>query len=178
MTMRTVRIEVYQQDWMPGFAAFNDDGSIQKGAPVHVAINLGDLLSCVKDQQIKLTDLPYVISESVMHEIIHALESWTGNEFNEDRVQALIAKYSQSKHGGPLAQPSDVKKEFPVKGAIPVRRCQHCGMLIFQPWGGADQPLMTGWRHLRPDGSFAYHCDTGISPRPVAEPKPRKKAKQ
>lgn len=91
----SLKIEVYQQDWMPGFAAFLDDGSVQQGAPVHVALNVGALMAAVQAKDIAPEDLPYVIAESIMHEIIHALEAWAGVEFNHDRIDDLLDAYRQ-----------------------------------------------------------------------------------
>lgn len=88
------KIEVYQQDWMPGFAAFLDDGSIRKGT-AHVALNIGALISAVATHDIEKKDLPYVVAESLMHEIVHALEAWAGVEFDEDKVEDLIAQYRE-----------------------------------------------------------------------------------
>lgn len=161
------KVEVYQQDWMPGFAAFNDDGSIKKGT-AHIALNLGDLIGTVDTTGVEKADLPYIIAESLMHEIIHALEAWAGVEFNEDRVQDLIAKYAEAEKGIPKPSPADMKKEFPKKGESK-SRCKNCGVLIGAPWGGLDQPGMTGWRHIQSDGKFYYNCyATGDK---VAEPK-------
>ncbi|MCU7877151.1 MAG: hypothetical protein KZQ84_10175, partial [Candidatus Thiodiazotropha sp. (ex Lucinoma borealis)] len=88
-------IEVHQQDWIPGFAAFFDDGSIQEGAPAHVVINIGANLLTVETIDLDVRDLPYMIAESLMHEIIHALESWAGAEFSEDRVEKLLEVYRE-----------------------------------------------------------------------------------
>ena len=93
------RIEVYQQDWMPGFAAFLNDGSVQKKAPVHIAINVGALVAAVATKDIQNKDVPYIVAESIMHEIIHSLEAWANVEFNEERVEALIQKYTQAAKG-------------------------------------------------------------------------------
>lgn len=88
-------IEVYQQDWIPAFAAFADDYSIQENAKAHVVINLGSILSTVKAGDIDKKEVPYFIAECIMHEVIHALESWADVEFNEERVEALINKYNE-----------------------------------------------------------------------------------
>jgi len=73
-----ITIEVYQQDWIPGFAAFSDDGSIQEGAKAHVAINVGSTLLMVEKGDIPKSEIPYMIAENIMHEVIHALEAWAG----------------------------------------------------------------------------------------------------
>lgn len=87
-----MKIEVYQQDWCPGFAAFLDDGSVQKGT-AHVCLNVGALMAAVEAKDVEKADLPYLIAESVMHEVIHALEAWAGVEFSEEKVEALLEAY-------------------------------------------------------------------------------------
>ena len=86
-------VEVYQQDWIPGFAAFNDDGEVQANAKAHVVINIGALMVAVETKDIEPGDVPYIVAESIMHEVIHALEAWAGVEFNDDRVEALLMEY-------------------------------------------------------------------------------------
>jgi ketopantoate reductase len=95
--MRTdkVSIEVFQQDWVPGFAAFHDDGQINETAKAHVIINIGSLLAAVQEGDLGAKDLPYMIAESLMHEVVHVLEAWAGVEFSEDRVEELLAKYRE-----------------------------------------------------------------------------------
>jgi hypothetical protein len=88
----TIRIEVYQQDWMPGFAAFRDDDAIAQGK-AHVALNVGALMACIAEGDIDRADLPYLVAESLMHEVINVLEAWAGVEFSEERVEALLDKY-------------------------------------------------------------------------------------
>lgn len=90
-----ITVDVYQQDWIPAFAAFLDDGSLQAGARPKIAINIGALMAAVASGDIDKSELPYVVAETMMHEIIHVLESWAGVEFSEDRVDALIEKYRQ-----------------------------------------------------------------------------------
>ncbi|MBF0270303.1 MAG: hypothetical protein HQL44_17115 [Alphaproteobacteria bacterium] len=91
--MDKISIEVYQHDWIPGFAAFRDDGIVAEGK-AHVVINVGGLLACVASGDIPAADIPYMVAETLMHEIVHVLEAWADVEFNEDRVEALIEKYT------------------------------------------------------------------------------------
>jgi len=90
-----VTLEIFQSDWIPGFAAFLDDGSLQEGAPAHIALNLGSLLCAVESKDFNSCDLPYIIAETLMHETIHALEAWAKVEFNEERVEELLSKYRE-----------------------------------------------------------------------------------
>jgi hypothetical protein len=91
----TLDIKVYQHDWIPGFAAMLNDGSIDEKAEAHVVLNLGSILCAVKVGDVPREDMPYMIAECLMHEVIHVLEAWAGAEFNEDRVEALIEKYQE-----------------------------------------------------------------------------------
>jgi hypothetical protein len=92
-----IRIEIYQHDWMPGFAAFQVN-SLKKGAKAHVALNIGGLLGIVRDKSIKEKELPYVVAECLMHEIIHVLEEWAGTEFSHEKIENLITKYQEHYH--------------------------------------------------------------------------------
>lgn len=92
--MDNISIEVYQHDWIPGFAAFRDKGSIDEQAKAHVVLNIGSLLSLVKDKLMDKKELPYFIAESIIHETIHALEDWAKVEFNEDRIEELLIRYN------------------------------------------------------------------------------------
>jgi hypothetical protein len=79
---------------MPGFACFADDGAVANGK-AHIALNIGSLLCIVEAGAIEKSELPYVIAETLMHEIMHVLEAWAGVEFSEDRVEGLLAKYRE-----------------------------------------------------------------------------------
>ena len=87
-----MKIEVYQQDWMPGFAAFRDDGSVMEGT-AHVGLNIGALMAAVVVKDVAKEEIPYLIAESIMHEVIHSLEAWAQVEFDEDKVDELLEKY-------------------------------------------------------------------------------------
>lgn len=78
---------------MPGFASFLEDGSLAEGAKAHIGLNIGSLLCCVETGELPKKDLPYMIAESLMHETIHALESWAKVEFSEEKVEELLQKY-------------------------------------------------------------------------------------
>ena len=97
------KIEVYQHDWTPGFAAFNDDGSIQQGATAHISLDLGSFLATIAGtNDLHPKELPYVIAETIMHEVIHSLEAWAGQEFNEEKVEALLQKYREKYKNSPI----------------------------------------------------------------------------
>lgn len=91
-----LQLVVYQRDWMPGFAGFvhkPKQGDPLDGA--HIVLNIGAFMACVADGDIAPSELPYFIAESLMHEVIHALEAWARVEFSEDRVEALITRYRE-----------------------------------------------------------------------------------
>lgn len=92
---KLIKVEIFQHDWMPGFAAFLEDGSVAAGAPAHVSLNVGAFISAVKTGDLDKADVPYFVAESIMHEVVHVLESWAGVEFSEDRVEELLAKYRE-----------------------------------------------------------------------------------
>jgi len=90
-----ISIHVFQHDWVPGFAAFHDDGCINETAKAHVILNLGSFMAAIQTEELDPKDLPYIVAESLMHEVIHVLEAWAGVEFSEDRVEALLTKYRE-----------------------------------------------------------------------------------
>lgn len=93
-------IEFRQHDWIPGFAAFAPDATTPNGDAFCV-LNLGSLLCAVATGDLPREELPYLIAESMMHEVMHAIEQWAGVEFSEERVEALLAKYTEAIHGAP-----------------------------------------------------------------------------
>ncbi len=92
--MKGITIEVYQQDWIPGFAAYHA-GSLTKHARAHVVLNLGSCLAAVASRDVAREELPYMVAESIMHEVTHVLEEWAGVEFSEERVHALTERYNK-----------------------------------------------------------------------------------
>lgn len=94
-------IEFYQQDFIPGFAAFLPGATTPEGNAFCV-LNLGSILSTVNTRTVPAADIPYFIAESMMHELMHALEQWAGSEFSEERIEALLAKY-RTEFGGSVS---------------------------------------------------------------------------
>ena len=92
----TVEIEFHQHDWIPGFAAFLNDGQRMHkntNSRAFCVLNLGSILAMVETKDMAATEVPYFIAESMMHEVIHAIEKWAGVEFSEERVEDLLEKY-------------------------------------------------------------------------------------
>lgn len=89
---RKINIKAYQSDFTPGWAAFIDG----KTKPfMKITLNVGSILAAMDWGAIERSDIPYVVAESLMHEIMHALEKWAGVEFSEERIEGLIAKYRE-----------------------------------------------------------------------------------
>jgi len=86
-----IKIKVYQQDWMPGFAAYVEGSVKEKNA--HILLNIGGLLGLVNDKTISADELPYIVVECLLHEFIHVIEDWTNSKFSERKVNALVKKY-------------------------------------------------------------------------------------
>jgi len=87
-------VEFYQHDWIPAFAAFVPGATMPApDARAFCVLNLQAFLGAVEADDIPAKELPYFIAESMMHEIVHALEQWASVEFSEERVEALLAKY-------------------------------------------------------------------------------------
>lgn len=94
-----IKISIYQQDWIPGFAAFMYEGRdelIKKdGVQANVVLNIGGIMATLNDD-IEKKEVPYIISECIMHEVIHVLEAYFSVEFNEEKVESLINKYIEN----------------------------------------------------------------------------------
>lgn len=86
-------VKVSQEDWFEGFGAYLA-GSVNDG-PALVVLNIGGIAALVQAGDIEKADVPYLIAETVMHEVVHALEEWAGVEFNEERVEKLVEMYRE-----------------------------------------------------------------------------------
>lgn len=96
------KIEFHQHDWIPGWAAFldfDDDAcaakQINPESKAFCVLNLGAFIAAIELGDMNREDLPYHIAESMMHEVIHAIEKWVGVEFSEERIEALCAAYRE-----------------------------------------------------------------------------------
>ena len=94
-------IEFYQRDWMPGFAAFIDDGKpFEPSGRAFCLLNLGAILAAVELGDMPASEVPYFVAESMMHEIMHVLEKWAGVEFSEERIEQLLDRYRTMAQSG------------------------------------------------------------------------------
>ena len=80
---------------MPGFAAYATNGTLKKTAKAHILLNIGGLLSAVVEKDFTKTELPYIIVEALLHEFVHVVEEWCGQEFDESKVEKLIKRYKK-----------------------------------------------------------------------------------
>lgn len=89
----TITIEIRQQDFIPGFGAFNDDGSMENGGPAHVVINIGGLLGMAIQEDMTPDEIVQVAAETLTHEFFHVIQKWAGAALSEDRVEELMRRY-------------------------------------------------------------------------------------
>lgn len=127
-------VEFHQQDWIEGFAAFLPDATTpQPNSRAFCVLNLGAILGMVATGDMPRSEMPYMVAESMMHEIIHVLEQWAGVEFNEERVEALLQKYAASAGGTIQCEPMDPDEEgwsewiHPLPGYL--MQCCDCGLI-------------------------------------------------
>ncbi|MGD0781253.1 MAG: hypothetical protein ABSA30_00175 [Candidatus Aminicenantales bacterium] len=85
-------IEVYQADGIDAFACYlAPEGAVEGKALI--GLNVEAILGTVILGDVEPADVPYVIAESIMHEVTHVIEKWAGVAFSEERVEALIERY-------------------------------------------------------------------------------------
>ena len=56
-------------------------------------------MAAIASKQLDRKDIPYIIAESMMHEVMHALEDWAKVEFSHRRVNKLIDAYREHYYG-------------------------------------------------------------------------------
>ena len=88
-------IEFHQWDWIPVFAAFINEKQNQDSKSFFV-LNLGAFLSAIDRGELPREKLIPEVVESILHEIVHAVEKWADAEFSENRVDALLEKYRKT----------------------------------------------------------------------------------
>jgi len=91
----SIKIRVYQTNFSPGFAFYQAGKRISSTGKALVGLDIGNLLGLVKSKDIAPKELPYFVAQVLMHEVFHALEDWARVEFNEKRVDQLVAKYEK-----------------------------------------------------------------------------------
>ncbi len=98
-----ITMQCYQQDWIPGFAAFiyyaDRKGFRRKNkVKADIAINIGSFMALVASDNVDAKELPYILAETMMHEFIHVLEAYFQVEFSEEKVHKIIGKYRMSQN--------------------------------------------------------------------------------
>ncbi len=69
-----MKIEFHQHDWIPGFAAFAPKATTPApDSRAFCVLNLGSVLAAVEARDMPAADIPYLIAESMMHEVMHGL---------------------------------------------------------------------------------------------------------
>lgn len=97
---KKIKARVVQMDGIDGFACYLSP-SARKGKTI-IGLNVEALLASVVVKDFTVKDLPYIVADSIMHEVIHALEDWAQVQFSDKKVNKLIAKYR--KHYAKAAQ--------------------------------------------------------------------------
>jgi hypothetical protein len=92
-----VKADVVQADGVQGFACYLSPSVKDKRCII--GLNVEAFMACVAMGQIKQKDLPYILAESIMHEVIHALEDWAKVKFSHKKVNKLIKAYAEHYYG-------------------------------------------------------------------------------
>ena len=88
---KKVNARVVQMDGIDGFACYLSP-SARKGKTI-IGLNVEALLAGIVVKDFTVKDLPYIVADSIMHEVIHALEDWSRIQFSEKKVNKLIGEY-------------------------------------------------------------------------------------
>lgn len=91
MIKKRVSAKIVQMDGVEGFACYLSP-TAKKGRAI-IGLNVEALIAGVAAKDFKAKDLPYIIADSVMHEVIHVLEEWAKVQFSDKKVERLIAAY-------------------------------------------------------------------------------------
>lgn len=86
-----LHIEIRPYRGSKGFACYLA-GSVHEDR-VRVRLGIEGIIACVESGDIEAKDIPYIVADCIMHEIIHALEDYARVEFSEDRVEDCITRY-------------------------------------------------------------------------------------
>ena len=92
-----VKADIVQADGVDGFA-FYKVGSVKDNRCI-IGLNVEAFVASVAMGQTKLKDLPYLLAESIMHEVIHALEDWAKVQFSHRKVNKLLKDYAEHYFG-------------------------------------------------------------------------------
>jgi len=90
---KKVHARIVQMDGIDGFACYLSP-SARKGKAI-IGLNVEALMIGVVAKDFKVKDLPYIVADSIMHEVIHVLEDWAKVQFSDKKVERLIAAYRE-----------------------------------------------------------------------------------
>ena len=93
-----VRADVVQADGVDGFACYLQ-GSARKNKRCIIGLNVEAFMAAIVSKQLDEKDIPYIMAESMMHEVIHAVEDWARVEFSHKKVNKLIDAYREHYYG-------------------------------------------------------------------------------
>ena len=92
-----VKVDIVQADGVEGFA-FYKVGSVKDNRCI-IGLNVEAFVASVGFGQVKIKDLPYFLAESIMHEVIHALEDWAKVKFSHRKVNKMLKAYAEHYYG-------------------------------------------------------------------------------
>lgn len=87
-----IKADIVQADGIDGFACYLAN-SVRKNRRCIIGLNIEAFMSAVACKDLRRQDIPYVMAETIMHEVIHALEDWAKVEFSHRKVNKLIEAY-------------------------------------------------------------------------------------
>jgi hypothetical protein len=82
---------IVQMDGIEGFACYLSP-TAKKGKTI-IGLNVEALIAGIAAKDFAVKDLPYIVADSIMHEVIHVLEKWAKVQFSNRKVEKLIAAY-------------------------------------------------------------------------------------
>lgn len=88
---KKVNARIVQMDGVEGFACYLSP-SARKGKAI-IGLNVEAMLAGVLTKDFTVKDLPYIVADSIMHEVIHVLEDWAKVQFSDKKVERLIGAY-------------------------------------------------------------------------------------
>jgi hypothetical protein len=89
-----VKADIVQADGIKGFACYLPD-SVRKNKRCIIGLNVFAFIAAIAMKQLRRKDIPYLMAECIMHEVIHAFEDWAKVEFSHRKVNKLINVYRE-----------------------------------------------------------------------------------
>jgi hypothetical protein len=89
-----VKADIVQADGIKGFACYVKDSAIKDKRCI-IGLNVEAFMASIVNGDLKKEDVPYLIAESLMHEVMHSLEDWAKIEFSHRKINKLINAYRE-----------------------------------------------------------------------------------